>query len=164
MALWLVLCAHGKTIKCCDRVRWDAMSEAEDTLEAIRRKKRQELQQQTGGSSDVESADAPSEPIHIDSPDHFQEVTSKYDVVLTDFYADWCGPCQMLEPIVEELAAETDAAMAKVDVDERQALAQQYRVQGVPTMVLFSQGEVAEQIVGVREKSDLERLIERELQ
>jgi len=140
------------------------MSEAEDTLEAIRRKKRQELQQQTGESSHEESADAPSEPIYIDSPDHFQEVTSKYDVVLTDFYADWCGPCKMLEPIVEELAAETDAAMAKVDVDEQQALAQQYRVQGVPTMVLFAQGEVAEQIVGVREKSDLQRLIERELQ
>ena len=141
------------------------MSEADETLEEIRRQKRQELQQKTTGDSAAESsAEAPSEPIYVDSPSHFQEVTSKYDVVLTDFYADWCGPCKMLEPIVEELAAETDAAMAKVDVDELQGLAQQYRVQGVPTMVLFAQGEVAEQIVGVRQKDDLQRLIERELQ
>ncbi|MFW5905247.1 MAG: thioredoxin [archaeon] len=140
------------------------MSEADETLEEIRRQKRQELQQKaTGEDAGTSSAVAPSEPIYIDSPDHFQEVTSKYDVVLTDFYADWCGPCKMLEPIVEELAQETDAAMAKVDVDEQQTLAQQYRVQGVPTMVLFSGGEVAEQIVGVREKHDLQRLIEREL-
>ncbi|MFB6133435.1 MAG: thioredoxin [Halanaeroarchaeum sp.] len=138
------------------------MSEAEETLEQIRRKKRQELQQQAGSDDGTESAEAPSEPIHIESPDHFEEVTSTYDVVLTDFHADWCGPCKMLEPIVEDLAAETDAAMAKVDVDEFQGLAQQYRVQGVPTMVLFSDGAVAEQIVGVREKSDLKRLIQRE--
>ncbi|AKH97749.1 thioredoxin [Halanaeroarchaeum sulfurireducens] len=138
------------------------MSEQDETLEAIRRKKREELQQTTSGEqSATEPADAPSEPIHIEGPDHFQEFTSKYDVVLADFYADWCGPCKMLEPIVEELAVETDAAMAKVDVDANQALAQQYQVQGVPTMVLFGQGEVAERIVGVRDKEDLQRLIER---
>ncbi|MGM0398335.1 MAG: thioredoxin [Halobacteriota archaeon] len=137
------------------------MSEADETLEAIRRKKRQELQQGADGESASNSDSAPSEPIYIDSFDHFQSVTSKYDVVLTDFYADWCGPCKMLEPIVEELAEETDAAIAKVDVDQHQSIAQQYRVQGVPTMVFFAQGEVAEQIVGVREKHDLQRLIDR---
>ncbi|MFB6124898.1 MAG: thioredoxin [Halanaeroarchaeum sp.] len=137
------------------------MSEAEDTLEAIRRQKREELQQKMDGERTTERAGAPSEPIHIESPDHLEEVTSTYDVVLTDFYADWCGPCKMLEPIVEELAQETDAAMAKVDVDRLQGLAQQYRVQGVPTMVLFAQGDVAEQIVGVREKHALKQLIER---
>ncbi|MFB6070759.1 MAG: thioredoxin [Halanaeroarchaeum sp.] len=137
------------------------MSEADETLEAIRRRKRQELQQELDGETSTGNETAPSEPIYIDGPDHFEEVTSTYDVVLTDFYADWCGPCKMLEPIVEDLAAETDAAMAKVDVDQQQALAQQYRVQGVPTMVLFAQGDVAEQIVGVREKHALRDLIER---
>jgi len=138
------------------------MSEADDTLEAIRRKKRDELQQKTSGEqTDDTPAEAPNEPIYIDSPDHLQQVTSQYDVVLTDFYADWCGPCKMLEPIVEDLAKETDAAMAKVDVDTQQALAQQHRVQGVPTMVLFAQGEMTEQIVGVRDKDSLKQLIER---
>ena len=146
------------------------MSDSSDTLEEIRERKRAELQQRrTGGetangseaASGSQDAVAPDEPIHIRDVSHFQEVTDTYDVVLADFYADWCGPCKMLEPIVEELARETDAAMAKVDVDQLQGLAQQYRVQGVPTMVLFGNGDVAERIVGVREKHQLEQLIKR---
>jgi thioredoxin 1 len=136
------------------------MSEASDKIEEIREQKRAEIK------GDVESdADesAPAEPIHVRSAEHFEEITESYDVVLTDFHADWCGPCKMLEPVVEELAAETEAAIAKVDVDDLQGLAQTHRVQGVPTMILFSDGEIAERIVGVREKSDLQRLIEREL-
>lgn len=138
------------------------MTETDETLEAIRRKKRQELQQETSGESSTDEAPgAPSEPIHVDSYDHFQEITETYDVVLADFHADWCGPCKMLEPIVEDLAQETDAAMAKVDVDQLQGLAQHYRVQGVPTMILFESGDTVERIVGVREKHDLKGLIER---
>ena len=140
------------------------MSETSDKIEEIRDQKRAELVgEEDGSAGDSDSSEtAPSDPIHIRSADHFEEVKSTYDVVLTDFHADWCGPCKMLEPIVDELAAETDAAMAKIDVDEHQGLAQKHRVQGVPTMILFSDGEIAERIVGVREKSDLRRLIDRE--
>jgi thioredoxin 1 len=67
----------------------------------------------------------------------------------------------MLEPIVEEIAAETTATVAKVDVDQHQRLAQQYRVQGVPTMYLFAGGETVEQMVGVRDKDQLVSLIQR---
>jgi thioredoxin 1 len=66
----------------------------------------------------------------------------------------------MLEPIVKELAAETDATVAKIDIDRHQQLAQQYRVQGVPTMYLFANGEQVEQMVGVRQKDELQSLIE----
>ena len=140
------------------------MSESSDSIDEIRERKRAEIQDrlaegESGGETG--STEAPNEPIHIRDPGHFEEVTSTYDVALADFYADWCGPCKMLEPIVEELAVETDAAMVKVDVDQFQELAQQYRVQGVPTMVLFADGEVAERIVGVREKHNLEQLIQR---
>ncbi|MDZ7850927.1 MAG: thioredoxin family protein [Halodesulfurarchaeum sp.] len=137
------------------------MSEASDKIDEIRERKRQELLGEDE-SKESSSDTAPDEPIHIRSGDHFEEVTASYDVVLADFHAEWCGPCKMLEPVVEELAAETDAAMAKVDVDELQGLAQAHRVQGVPTMILFSDGEIAERIVGVREKSDILRLIQRE--
>ncbi|MFW6383845.1 MAG: thioredoxin [Halodesulfurarchaeum sp.] len=136
------------------------MSEASDKIEEIRQQKRAEIEAEQSSTTDDS---APDEPIHVRSADHFEEVTGEYDVVLTDFHADWCGPCKMLEPIVEELAAETEAAIAKVDVDELQGLAQTHRVQGIPTMILFADGEIAERIVGVREKSDLRRLIEREL-
>ncbi|MFW6458490.1 MAG: thioredoxin family protein [Halodesulfurarchaeum sp.] len=137
------------------------MSEASEKIEEIRERKRAELLGEDG-SEDSTADTAPDEPIHVRSGEHFEEVKDSYDVVLADFHAEWCGPCKMLEPVVEELAAETDAAMAKVDVDELQGLAQAHRVQGVPTMILFSDGEIAERIVGVREKSDILRLIERE--
>jgi thioredoxin 1 len=99
--------------------------------------------------------------VHVEGGEHLSELVANYDVVLTDFYADWCGPCKTLEPIVAELAAETDAVVAKVDVDAHQALAGQYNVRGVPTLVLFAGGEPVEQIVGVRNKDQLAGLIER---
>lgn len=102
-----------------------------------------------------------SEPLHINGQSQLDEVVAEHDVVLTDFYADWCGPCQMLEPVVERLAAETDAAVAKVDVDTNQQLAGAYGVRGVPTLILFADGEQAEEIVGVQGEEQLRSLTER---
>jgi thioredoxin 1 len=128
---------------------------SEDTsLDELREKKKQELVE------NEEPTDAPAEPIHVNGQQDLEEAVEQYDVVLVDFYADWCGPCKMLEPTVESLAAETDAAVAKVDVDANQALAQQYGVQGVPTLVLFADGEQAEQMVGVQQEDALAGKIE----
>jgi thioredoxin 1 len=126
----------------------------------IRREKREELKEKLTDGGAVESVEGHDEPIHVDGADHLEELVAEGGVVLADFYADWCGPCKMLEPIVEELAVETDATVAKVDVDRHQRLAQQYRVQGVPTMYLFADGEQVEQMVGVRQKDELQSLIE----
>jgi thioredoxin 1 len=130
----------------------------------IRRRKAEQLQRDLAADDADDAAtdaDDRSEPVHVTGQDHLQALIDEGGVVLADFYADWCGPCQMLEPIVEEIAAETAATVAKVDVDEHQRLAQQYRVQGVPTMYLFADGESVEQMVGVRDKSQLVSLIER---
>nr|WP_245707798.1 thioredoxin [Haloarchaeobius iranensis] len=105
-------------------------------------------------------AGAPAEPVYVNGVDELTSTTSEYDVVLVDFYADWCGPCQMLEPVVESLAESTDAAVAKVDVDANQQLAAQFGVQGVPTMVLFADGEPVEQMVGFEDEGTLRSLIE----
>jgi thioredoxin 1 len=104
--------------------------------------------------------ESPSEPIHVESADHLDETVANHGVVLVDFYADWCGPCKMLEPTVEALAAETDAAVAKVDVDAHQRLAGEYGVQGVPTLLLFADGAVAERMVGVQQKDALAALVD----
>jgi thioredoxin 1 len=140
------------------------MSES-DELEEIRRQRREELERQLADAGTADAAEdagtgAPTEPIHVEGPDHLADLTADHDVVLVDFYADWCGPCRMLEPIVESLAAETPAAVAKVDVDANGGLATQYGVRGVPMLLLFADGDVVEQLVGVKERSQLEGLIE----
>jgi thioredoxin 1 len=133
-----------------------------DTVEDIKERKREELlgSGDDAVSGDGDAAGVPDSPVHVESTDHLAELTSQHDVVLVDFYADWCGPCQQLEPIVEEVAATTAAAVAKVDVDHHQELAGQYGVRGVPTMVLFSGGEVVEQMVGVRTEDQLKSTVE----
>jgi thioredoxin 1 len=132
------------------------MSDTED-IDSIREQKRERLEREL---QEEEDSGTPDEPIHVEGRGHLEEVTAEHDVVLVDFYADWCGPCQMLEPIVAGLAAETPAAVAKVDVDAHQALAQQYGVRGVPMLLLFADGEAVEQMVGVKQREQLEGLIE----
>ncbi|SEP05554.1 thioredoxin [Halorientalis persicus] len=131
------------------------MSDASDSddIESIREQKKEQLQSELSGGSTAD------EPIHVEDADHFADLTGE-GVVLVDFYADWCGPCKMLEPTVEAIAAETAATVAKVDVDQHQPLAQQFNVQGVPTLVLFADGEAVEQVVGVQDKGTLVDLIE----
>ena len=102
----------------------------------------------------------PSEPITIESQNELSELVAEYDVVLADFYADWCGPCQMMEPTIEKVADTTDAAIVKVDVDQFQQLAAQYGVQGVPTLVLFAGGEAEKRMVGVQSEPELVDLID----
>jgi len=135
----------------------------EDELESIREQKRDELLGDEDGTDDsgAEGESAPNEPIHVESVEHFSTVTTDYDVVLVDFYADWCGPCKMLEPTVQALAQKTDAAVAKVDIDQHQGLASQYGVRGVPTLLLFADGEQVEQVVGVQDEATLTQLVER---
>lgn len=128
------------------------MSDSDDELESIRQRKIEERSRDTADGAPGEEAAATSDPIHVDSLDHFQALLTDHPVVLVDFYADWCGPCKMLEPTVAELANETDATVAKVDVDAHQQLAGQYGLRGVPTVYLFVDGEPAEQWVGVRDK------------
>ena len=113
----------------------------------------------TDTASDTETT-ATDEPLHIDGTDHLGDIVDKHDVVLTDFYADWCGPCQMLEPIVETLAAGTGATIAKVDVDANQQLAQSYSVRGVPTLILFADRERLKEVVGLEGEEALRALIE----
>jgi len=121
------------------------MSDAED-IDDIREKKLEELRSQ---------ATSPDEPVHVEGASHLEELLTENRLVLVDFYADWCGPCQMLEPTVEDVAAETEATVAKVDIDAHQDLAQQYQVQGVPTLYLFVDGEPADRMVGVQDKGTL---------
>jgi len=82
-------------------------------------------------------------------------------LVLVDFYADWCGPCKMLTPVLEELAAEvTDAKIAKVNVDNAREIALKFKVSSIPNITLLKDGEVVQQEVGYKPKEVLLQMIE----
>ena len=139
------------------------MSESDD-IDAIREKRLQELQQRAGGAQGSQPTGAtepgPSEPVHVHSKAELTELAGRHKVVLADFYADWCGPCKMLEPTVREIAQNTPAAVAKVDVDALPQLAQEMRVQGVPSLFLYVDGEPVKRMVGVQDYGTLESLVE----
>lgn len=90
------------------------------------------------------------------------EVLQSEVPVLVDFYADWCGPCQMMAPMVEELAKKYDgkAKVGKINVDEQPELASKYRVMSIPTFIVFKNGEAAEVAVGGRDMQALENMIQ----
>ena len=93
--------------------------------------------------------------ININSS-NFEMIKNSDRPVLLDFYADWCGPCRMLAPSVEQIAVERDdVIVGKVNVDEESALAAEFGVKSIPTVIVIRDGEIASRAVGVRPKAQL---------
>jgi len=94
--------------------------------------------------------------------DNFLPTVKGDSVVLVDFYADWCGPCQAIQPVLEELSNEFDesATIAKVNVDEERELAGIFKVRSIPTMILFKDGEPVDILVGMQPKTEIKKKIE----
>lgn len=95
--------------------------------------------------------------VHLASSTFDEHVASSDVPVLVDFWAEWCGPCLRIAPVLEELAGETNGqiSIAKVNVDDHQDLAQRYSVMSIPTLLLFHNGDVVKRIVGAKGKSAL---------
>lgn len=94
--------------------------------------------------------------ININKTNFQSEVINSEKPVLLDFWASWCGPCQMVGPIVDEIAAERgDLKVGKVNVDEQPELAIQFGVMSIPTLVIMKNGKVTNQAVGVRPKEQI---------
>ena len=93
--------------------------------------------------------------------ENFESVKNSSKPVLLDFYADWCGPCRMVSPIIEEIAAERrDIIVGKVNVDENPELAGEFKIYSIPTLVVLKDGEVINKASGARPKARILELLE----
>ena len=92
----------------------------------------------------------------------FDELLPTHPVVLIDFYADWCGPCKQLAPVLEELAVELKGKVhfAKINIDEERSLAEEFGIMSIPTLLIFRHSEVSEQLIGFMPKEDIKKALD----
>lgn len=99
--------------------------------------------------------------LHLNSENFEKEVLQTEGTVFVDFYADWCGPCKMMAPIVESLAQDLQGQVkvCKINIDEEGEIAEKYEVMTIPTFIVFKNGEPAAKSIGVQPKEELENLL-----
>lgn len=129
----------------------------DEELEAIRKGKLEELRMQMN-----EERDMPEGPIVVTDA-NFQETVNKYPVVVVDFWAIWCGPCKMMEPVIEELAQtyRGRVVFGKLNVDENPATARKFNIMAIPTVLIFQKGSLVEQMAGAMPASVLQPTIDK---
>ncbi len=121
----------------------------------LNKKNEDDQSEEKGVISDMEILDVTRE--------NFEEEVLKADrKVLVDFYADWCGPCKMLAPIVEEVASEhEDLKVVRINIDNEESIAMDYQIMSIPTLVLIKDGKEVDRVIGYVQKKVIETMIER---
>jgi len=101
--------------------------------------------------------------LHVSEKEFDTQVLNAEQPVLVDFWAEWCGPCRMIAPIIEDLAAEYDGKVkvVKVDVDENPGVANRFGVMSIPTLGIFKGGEMVDRLVGYMPKPELKKRVEK---
>ena len=131
-------------------------------LEEIKKKKIEQLKKQYMFGGAKMNENMPDTPIKVTDAD-FDEIIKKYDTVVVDCWAPWCGPCLMVAPAVEELAKEMQGKIVfgKLNVDENQMTSMKYQIMSIPTLLIFKNGNLVDRIIGAMPKQMLKPKIER---
>ena len=100
---------------------------------------------------------------HVTDSSFDQDVLQSNKPVLVDFWAEWCAPCRMIGPIIDQIASEfaSTATVVKLNVDDNSSSAQRYGIKGIPTLILFNEGKEVERVVGATSKEAITRIIEK---
>ncbi len=130
-----------------------------DELEKIRMKKMKELMEKMSGEKNVINS-----PIHATTA-NFDELLAKHEFVVVDFWAEWCAPCRMISPVIDELAKEYAGKVVflKVNTDQNPTLATRFAVAAIPTLIFFRKGKPVDKVIGALPKGELKRWIERNI-
>nr|4XHM_A Chain A, Thioredoxin (Trx-3) [Archaeoglobus fulgidus DSM 4304]4XHM_B Chain B, Thioredoxin (Trx-3) [Archaeoglobus fulgidus DSM 4304] len=133
-----------------------------DELELIRQKKLKEMMQKMSGEEKARKV--LDSPVKLNSS-NFDETLKNNENVVVDFWAEWCHPCKMIAPVIEELAKEYagKVVFGKLNTDENPTIAARYGISAIPTLIFFKKGKPVDQLVGAMPKSELKRWVQRNL-
>ncbi|OKY77905.1 MAG: Thioredoxin [Candidatus Methanohalarchaeum thermophilum] len=129
------------------------MNEDSD-LDEIREKKMEEMKEKLGSGGNGGNS-SQSDPIKLNSS-NFETVINENNLVVVDAWAEWCGPCKMMDPVIEELAEEySDISVGKLNVDDNQEIAAKFGIRSIPTLLFFKNGELVDRSTGALPKDQL---------
>jgi thioredoxin 1 len=136
--------------------------EKNEELERIKQKKLRQMMEKANEPKKEKSS--PNKPVEVTDAT-LKEAIENHPLVVVDCWAPWCAPCQIVGPIIEELARDYAGRVlfGKLNVDENREVAMQYQIMGIPTLLVFKNGELVDRIVGAMPKQTLERKITRHL-
>ena len=133
----------------------------DEELERIKKKKLEEFKRQymNGGQKMVENF--PNEPVIITDAD-IDETIKKYNTIVVDCWAPWCGPCRMVGPVIEELAKEMQGKVVfgKLNVDENPETSMKHKIMSIPTLLMFNEGNLVDKLIGAYPKEELKKRLE----
>jgi thioredoxin 1 len=133
-----------------------------DELEEIKKKKLEQLKNKYMTRGENMNEKMPNRPIEINDSD-FNENIKKYQTIVIDCWAPWCGPCRMVEPVIEDLAGELQGKIVfgKLNIDENQITASKYAIMSIPSLLVFKNGELVDKIVGAIPKDILKAKLDK---